>query len=135
MSESGVKNWIFDANESFIKFAPGAFAIEVGCESDDQSPNNAFFIMKNILTYFNVIAEKSNSTSTSSNIYLIYHFIAVSRLASLDNKIKDFRYVKKGQLIGFLKNKKPLLAREGFYPVLINDKTSIKKAKRIIIEE
>jgi|GEM_PF-2948011 len=135
MAISGVKNWVFDASESLIKFAPEAFAIEVGCEVDSKSAQNAFLIMKNILVYFKVLHEKNKGISSNPNLFLIYHFIAVNNLLSLNKEVQDFKYIKKGQIIGLLKNKKPLVASEGFYPVLINHDLAIKKAKKIIIKE
>ena len=135
MAATGIKNYIFDSNESLIKFATNSLAFEVGCERDHRSPDNAFMIMKNILINFNAINEKIKFKHYLPNIYLIYHFIPRSKFLSLNDKLIDFEYVEKGETIGRLKNKKLLIASEGFYPISVKDKIAIKKAKRITIKE
>ena len=135
MKTLGVNEYLFDSNESLIKFAPNSFAFEVGWEGDSKSPQNAFAIMKNILIYFGVVNGKKNIKNGAINFYLIYHFIPRGDLLTVSSQLADFKYVKSGQIIGYLKNRKPLIAREGFYPILVEDKIAIKKAKRITIEE
>lgn len=135
MRATGIKQYLFDNSESLIKFAPNAIAFEVGREGELQSTANAFAIMKNILIYFNVIDDKIKFKQYMPDIYLIYNFILRSKILSVSKKLADFRYVKKGEIIGYMKNKEPITAREGFYPILVNDTIAIKKAKKIIIKE
>ena len=135
MGATGIKEYIFDNNESLIKFAPNAIAFEVGYEGESKSIDNAFMIMKNILIHFNVIDGKVNFRRYTPAIYLIYNFISRNKVSIFSSKLVDFKYLKKGEVIGYSKNRKPMIASEGFYPILVNDRSAIKKAKRITIEE
>lgn len=135
MKGLAVKNYLFDSSESLIKFSPGAVAFEVGKEGEPKSERNAFIIMKSILNYFNVTGNKTKIKICSPDIFLIYHFILKNKFLSINNKFKNFKYIKKGCVIGVSKDKEVIIANEGFYPILLEDKFSVKKAKRIKIEE
>lgn len=135
MSHTGVENYIFDNSESLIKFAPKALAIEVGCENDPLSIENAFEIMKNILIYFGVIDKETTLMPCVPSIFLIYHFVLKERFTSLSSELKDFTRVNKGDILGIGKNNEQIRAEEAFYIILVNDKEAFKKAKKISIEE
>jgi len=133
MRMTGIKNYVFDNNESLIKFARNGIAFEVGLEGAMKSAQETFRIMKHILVQFGAIEGEKNKPDGNVRIFLIYHFIQKDGLALADTGIKDFEYIGPGTILGKKRDGQLLIADEGFYPVLSNGPERILKAKEILI--
>lgn len=138
LQDLGVKNTLIEKAESLIKYVPNGIAFEVGAEKDEESPERAFRLMKNVLQRFSVIKplaqRKSAHKNTQADLFMIYRLINITALRVSD-KLRDFKQIQEGDIIGWMPNNTPVYAQERFYPILVNHPTHIRAAKRILIYE
>jgi len=129
---TGIANYIFNKNESLIKHSPNSVAFEVGQENDPNSAVSTFHIMKNILNGLKIIAIPDGIKKAKKiNIFLVYNEINRKVAPKLDKKIKDFKFVKGGAIVGYKKNGIPTIAHESFYPIFTKSKNRLVMSKKI----
>jgi len=131
LEQIGIRNALFSSEESLIKYVANGVAIEVGQKDSIEAVEACLKIMLQVVNLFGICDKPLLLQEKKVRTFLIYRFLSKKGLV-LDAAISDFKYVKKGQRIGWISGD-TVVATEGFYPVWVNFQERLLFSKRIKI--
>jgi len=103
---------------ALISNAKVGVAFEYGKDKDKKTLNKTVGDIKKILKHFNMIKGLSSKNKLKTKSFKINKSIYKKNGQELDSKIKNYKFVRKGQIIS--SNKEILKAPENFYPILFS---------------
>ena len=102
---------------SFVEQVKLGIGVELGVVNDPKRKQRALRVIRNVLSSFEMISE-DRKVKLQQNYYTAEEKTRVSNSFVLSPTIKNFKYVKKGTVLG-IENGKNVVVAEGFYPILL----------------
>lgn len=104
---------------SFVEHVRLGIGVELGLTGDASRKKRAKKVINNVLSYYKMIPDKSSTTQ--ARFYKAEEKTIVPLSFKVSPHINNFKFVKKGTLLGE-HNGKNTYAANSFYPVLLNTK-------------
>lgn len=108
-------------NGALVNFCNG-ISIEYGKHRSKNTFNKSLNDIKKLMFTLGMINEAVVNTQIETQFYEVFGIEPKPKGFKLDGMVKNFEYISKGTVIGCA-NKKQVIAKEGFYPVLFGEKS------------
>ncbi|MBU1046657.1 succinylglutamate desuccinylase/aspartoacylase family protein [Patescibacteria group bacterium] len=109
------------AQKAMIYYCNAGISFEYGNDKSNDAYKNALNDIKIILSNLNLIEEKIKKPKQKTELYKVIDTLDKPKGCKVNKELKNFKEIKKGDLIGETTTKK-IIAKRSFYPILFSEK-------------
>jgi succinylglutamate desuccinylase len=107
---------------ALISFAPIGISFEYGKDKDKKVLNKIVRDIKKLLKFYKMIDGKNSNKLSKTLTFKINKSFEKKPEQELDSKIRNYKLIKKGDVVARNKEGKVVIAKEDFYPILFGNK-------------